>query len=220
MPPSPTTSKRKARTGSAPAPKDAEGRELHTRGRRTRQRLLDAGREVFANKGYHAARVDDIVEVADTSHGTFYLYFSNKEDLFRALVHEVAERLGELTQQLEPIGPDEQGLEVLRSWIGQFAELYDRYGTVIRTWTEAEADDTEIGQIGAEVLGQITRSLAEHVTPALPEDVRGDVAVLALVAMVERVNYFVHSRQIRASRAAVVETLAAITHAALFGSTR
>jgi AcrR family transcriptional regulator len=37
------------------------------------QRLLDAGVEVFAARGYHAARVDDIVKVAETSHGTFYL---------------------------------------------------------------------------------------------------------------------------------------------------
>ena len=46
-----------------------------------------------APKGYHPARVDDIVKVAKTSHGTFYLYFSNKEDLFHALVLDVAEEM-------------------------------------------------------------------------------------------------------------------------------
>ncbi|PWG74310.1 TetR/AcrR family transcriptional regulator, partial [Enterococcus hirae] len=38
------------------------------------RKLLDAGIEVCSAKGYHAARVDDIVARADTSHGTFYLY--------------------------------------------------------------------------------------------------------------------------------------------------
>ncbi len=49
------------------------------------RRLLDAGMRVFAERGYHAARVDDIVRAARTSHGTFYLYFANKEDLLCTL---------------------------------------------------------------------------------------------------------------------------------------
>jgi Bacterial regulatory proteins, tetR family len=69
----------------------AQGRELRARGRRTMRKLLDAGVEIFAQRGFHAARVDDIVKLAKTSHGTFYLYFSNKEELFRALAQEVAD---------------------------------------------------------------------------------------------------------------------------------
>src|SRR5205823_9576442 len=56
----------------------ASGRELRARGQRTVRKLLDAGIEVFGTKGYFPARVDDIVKVARTSHGTFYLYFANK----------------------------------------------------------------------------------------------------------------------------------------------
>ena len=62
----------------------ASERELRTQGKQTMAKLLDAGLLVLTERGYHAARVDDIVRVADMSHGTFYLYFANKEDLFRA----------------------------------------------------------------------------------------------------------------------------------------
>src|SRR6516164_10918740 len=72
------------REGAHPG-RPAQGRELRAQGRRTLRRLLDAGLRVFARRGYHAARVDDIVRAARTSHGTFYLYFANKEDLLRAL---------------------------------------------------------------------------------------------------------------------------------------
>ena len=58
----------------------------HTR----RRAIIDLSAEVFAKRGYHATRVNDVVEIAKTSHGTFYLYFSNKEDLLRALVAEAA----------------------------------------------------------------------------------------------------------------------------------
>src|SRR5574341_1416779 len=92
----------------------ARGRELRARGRRTMRRLLDAGAEIFAERGYHAARVDDIVKIAKTSHGTFYLYFANKEDLFRALATEVAEEMVTLAESLPTVSPDEDGYEALR----------------------------------------------------------------------------------------------------------
>jgi AcrR family transcriptional regulator len=96
---------RMARAGGASQPAArrrgvSEPRELRARGRNTRRRLLDAGAEVLSSKGYHATRVDDVVKVAQTSHGTFYLYFSNKEELFRALATEVAEEMQALAEAL------------------------------------------------------------------------------------------------------------------------
>src|SRR6476469_2681053 len=87
----------------------AQGRELRARGRRTLRRLLDAGAKVFAERGLHAARVDDVVKAAKTSHGTFYLYFANKEDLFRALALDVAERMVELAAEFPAFSPDGDG---------------------------------------------------------------------------------------------------------------
>jgi AcrR family transcriptional regulator len=181
------------------------------------RRLLDAGVAVFSTKGYHAARVDDIVKVAKTSHGTFYLYFANKEDLFAALVQDVAERLAALTDELEPITPDAAGRASLRQWIARFAEVYDTYGTIIRTWTEAEVDESPVGQLGADVLGSIASALADQIDGA-PAEIDTAVAALALVAMVERFNYFVATGQVRTDRDVVVDTLTDLTHAALFGT--
>src|SRR3954452_385168 len=113
----------------------AEGRELRARGQRTVRKLLEAGIQVFGAKGYHAARVDDIVKVAKTSHGTFYLYFANMEDLFRALVVDVADEFGALVDSLGPLTPNQESLEMLTEWLGRFAEIHHRYGAVIKAWT-------------------------------------------------------------------------------------
>src|SRR5438105_14992895 len=78
----------------------AQERELRAQGKKTMRKLLDAAMVVFERRGYHAARVDDIVKVARTSHGTFYLYFSNKEDLFRALLADVTEEVNALSETL------------------------------------------------------------------------------------------------------------------------
>jgi AcrR family transcriptional regulator len=53
-----------------------------------RAAILDAGREVFADLGYGAATVRDIVRATDLATGTFYNYFPDKEAVFRALLEE------------------------------------------------------------------------------------------------------------------------------------
>jgi AcrR family transcriptional regulator len=194
----------------------AKGRELRARGQRTMRRLLDAGITVFATRGYHSARVDDIVKAAKTSHGTFYLYFANKEDLFQALVADVADELEALTASLGDIGPGDAGRDQLRSWLVRFATMYEHYGPIIRTWTEAELDSSEVGRLGTDVLAGLTAALAERVAAA-QTDLDPQLAALAAVAMIERFNYFVLSRQVAANPEEMVDTLAGVIHRALFG---
>ncbi|HMS80722.1 MAG TPA: TetR/AcrR family transcriptional regulator [Burkholderiaceae bacterium] len=55
--------------------------------------LLDAALDLFVERGYAATRLDDIASRAGVSKGTLYLYFANKEELFKALVRENIVRL-------------------------------------------------------------------------------------------------------------------------------
>lgn len=201
-------------TGGAPA----QARELRARGQRTLRKLLDAGMQVFAARGYHAARVDDVVKLAKTSHGTFYLYFANKEDLFRALTAEVADDMHALAETLGPLRAGNDGRAELREWIGRFADLYEHYGAVIRAWTEAEISSDELGRLGEDVLARFTRVLTERIAEVAPADLDPTVAALAIVAMLERLNYYVGSAQVSIERARIVDTLARVIHAAIFGS--
>jgi AcrR family transcriptional regulator len=59
----------------------------------TRQRLLDAAETIFADKGYHGAVVDDIIQASDSSKGGFYFHFPNKEAIFLALIDALTPRL-------------------------------------------------------------------------------------------------------------------------------
>ncbi len=207
------------RPTAAPAPQSSKpARELRARGQQTRRRLLDAGVEVFAARGYHAARVDDIVKVAKTSHGTFYLYFANKEDLFRALAEDVAIEMRALADALPDVTADHEGFVALRIWLAAFADLYGHYGPVIRAWTEAEIGASEFGRLGTGVLAEFTRVLVDRLRDAAPVGVDPVVTSLALVAMIERCNYYVLSHQVQVGRDTMIDTLATVTHAALFGA--
>jgi len=77
---------------SAAKPAGGPARDGRTRPE-TRERLLEAATIVFAEKGYYAAAVDDIVQVSQTSKGSFYNFFPSKQDLFLALVDRLADRL-------------------------------------------------------------------------------------------------------------------------------
>src|ERR1700690_3120055 len=59
-----------------------------------RHLLLRAARDVFATKGYHDAKVDDITALARVAKGTFYLYFPDKRSVFSELVDLLFHRLG------------------------------------------------------------------------------------------------------------------------------
>ena len=60
---------------------------------RTRARLVDAAKEVFAECGLPDARIADIAQRAGVSYGSFYHYFESKEALFREIAATVDARL-------------------------------------------------------------------------------------------------------------------------------
>lgn len=74
-----------------------------------RGRILEAALEEFAEKGFAAARMEDVARRAKVGKGTLYLYFDDKDALFEGLVHEyIVSPLAELrdVRRLpgEPVG--------------------------------------------------------------------------------------------------------------------
>lgn len=195
----------------------AQQRELRAQGRRTMQRLLDAGLEVFSTRGYHATRVDDVVRVARTSHGTFYLYFANKEDLLRALAVDCAECLTDLATEIGPVDSGPEGFVELRRFLAAFLEVYRRYGPVIRAWMEGQVGDADVDRLGFKAFSAIGHELGARMraTGTVEHEV---VAVTALMAMIERFSYVIASRQVVGDDDVMLDTLARIVHRGFFGA--
>ncbi|MFA5883233.1 MAG: TetR/AcrR family transcriptional regulator [Acidimicrobiia bacterium] len=195
----------------------AQQRELRAQGRRTMQRLLDAGLEVFSTRGYHATRVDDVVRVAKTSHGTFYLYFANKEDLLRALAVDCAQRLTDLANEIGPIDDGPDGLTELRRFLASFLAVYRRYGPVIRAWMEGQVGDPDVDRLGFKAFSAIGDELGARMRSVGTVE-HEHVAVTALMAMIERFSYVVASRQVVGDDEVMLDTLARIVHRGFFGA--
>ena len=87
-----------------------------------RTRILDAAIRVFAEHGYHEARVGDIAEDAGVAHGLLYHYFASKDDVLRTIF---VENWGQLIARFravevanEPAGEKLEGIAkiLLRTW--------------------------------------------------------------------------------------------------------
>ena len=97
----------------AVAPTGPDGRVLSARGTRTRLRLLEAAESVFAEHGYHDASVVKITEAAGVGQGTFYLYFSSKQDVFDELVRDLNRRVRRAMKEASSKGKTRLEAEIL-----------------------------------------------------------------------------------------------------------
>lgn len=80
------------------------------------QELLAAALDLFVERGYAATRLDDVAARAGVSKGTLYLYFSNKEELFKTVVREnVLPLIGEA--ELAIVQHEGSSIELLREII-------------------------------------------------------------------------------------------------------
>jgi AcrR family transcriptional regulator len=206
----------------------AQGRELGTQGRLTIRKLLDAGLVEFDEKGFQAVRVDDVVRRAKTSHGTFYLYFSNKDDLFRTLLRDALHDMEIITDEFPVVTSNEVGRAALRNWIQKFSDIYFAHATVIRILSQADIVGEEVYGDGLRLLFRLSEAIAQGMTAAsasrrensedsADEAPHAELTALACLMMLERINYLL-SVEVRLPREEMIDRLSAIIYAAFHTS--
>jgi AcrR family transcriptional regulator len=98
---------------------------------RTRRALLDAGLEVFSEKGYQASTVESIAGRADVTSSTFDEHFRDVEDLFIELIGEV---FGELYEDAFLHEPSPIGMYDERRTIQGLRRVIQRYVEYAGLW--------------------------------------------------------------------------------------
>ncbi|GAA1217102.1 TetR/AcrR family transcriptional regulator [Pseudonocardia alaniniphila] len=185
-----------------PAQDDGEaGKALSARARRTRAALVAAARTCFERKSYHLVRVSDIAEQAGTAVGSFYTYFSSKQDVFTAVMREMIADLPQVPDppadrpRVSPQARRERAAGRIRQAIEHYFDGHKQFATLTMRADEAMSVHPELmplrlaaHQASAE---RITRSLrrwqeAGIVDPRLDPDHAGD-ALAAMVGHATRV---------------------------------
>ncbi|ADP80546.1 TetR/AcrR family transcriptional regulator [Pseudofrankia inefficax] len=112
-----------------------------SRGRQTRDQLLDAARVVFERDGFLQARVADICDEAGVSHGSFYTYFVSKEEIFRTLVDSI--ELDLLTVE-HATDNDHDPVERIRAANEHYLRTYAANAGIMRVIHQVATIDVEV----------------------------------------------------------------------------
>jgi AcrR family transcriptional regulator len=106
------------------------------RGKKTRDKLLQAAEIEFGDKGFHAAAISGITYRAGVALGTFYTYYESKEEIFKDLVSYMSHRTRRWIAERVAGAPDRMAAE--RLGIEAYIEFARRHKGIYRIITEAE----------------------------------------------------------------------------------
>jgi TetR/AcrR family transcriptional repressor of nem operon len=98
---------------------------LTARGKRSRERIVDAAAAVVAERGAGGASLDEILEAAGASKSQLYHYFSDKSDLVRAVI---ARRANETIDRAGPLLGEVDSLVDIRRWFDWLIDQNQTHG--------------------------------------------------------------------------------------------
>jgi AcrR family transcriptional regulator len=126
----------------------------------TLDKLIAAARGVFHSKGYNAATIDDIVEAAGASRGTFYLYFHSKGEVLSKIFAE--EHIESVLRLFESFSVT-LTVTAIEEWIGKYLDLYQRDRLTIRAWIQAGSREAELRASSLAMMDRVVDSLTAKV---------------------------------------------------------
>lgn len=159
--------------------------ELVNKRQKTGELLLVAARQVFEERGYQATTVGAVTEAANTSHGTFYLYFRNKEDAFAKVMAGV---IDDMYRQAEASWTGDLRSTVRRAVTGAF-EVFVAHRGLWRCLLEGMHSSPALERMWMDLrrpfIQRVERLLALLVERGEVRALDPSAAAYALVAMVE-----------------------------------
>jgi AcrR family transcriptional regulator len=152
------------------------------RGRRTRQKLIDAATGEFGEKGFHDASIIGITGRAGTALGSFYTYFDSKDEIFRSLVQELSNTVK--ARAAVALAPKQSALDAERAALAAFLEFARDHKEIYRIIDEAEFVDPQSYREHYERTAQrIEERLADGIKSGDLRSELGEIEAWAIMGM-------------------------------------
>jgi TetR/AcrR family fatty acid metabolism transcriptional regulator len=176
--------------------------------RETRRRLIEAGKKLFARRGFARTRATDISREAGVAVGTLYVHFTDKEDLLREIlfrgfaeIHAVVRRITD-TEYATVRESVRAHAEALVGYAAEHPALFQILFSTEVTTTAA----------GAELLGSLMAHQEERLREGMAEgyfraDLDPAVAAHAVIGMLIQVLHWWTQDPSRAPREVVIDTV-------------
>ncbi len=196
-----------------PIPKSAKAQ-------RTRQRILEAARAVFAEKGFAKATAEEISTRAGVGYGTFYLYFADKRQALHTILAEIDDKLYQLGQQdgiAYKIGLG--ALAPIKVTISAFFDSFKAYVDVLKICHELSATDPDFKNQHDKVRARLVNKIKEHLLKGAhlgnTRQLDPDITAIALAGLIEAIaiEWFLNNHPW--DREKVIETVAKLYYSAV-----
>ena len=99
---------------------------------KTRQKLVDVARLLFAKNGLESTTMNDIAQASGKGRRTLYTYFKSKEEIYYAVIESELERLSDKLDEVaaRKIRPQEKIIELIYMHLSQIRETVVRNGNL------------------------------------------------------------------------------------------
>lgn len=181
--------------------------------RRTRQKIMEAARTIFAERGFAKATAEEISTKAEVGYGTFYLYFTDKKEALHTILQEVDDKLyqfgkGEVEKYRVGLG----ALATIKATISSFFDNFKENVDVLKICHELAATDPEFKEHHDKVRARLVNRMKDHLLKGLEfgntRNLDPEITSIALSGLMEgiAVEWFFNNRSW--DREKVIDTVA------------
>ncbi len=170
-------------TNLPPLPKSAKAQ-------RTRLKILESARAVFAERGFAKATAEEISTKAGVGYGTFYLYFADKRQALHTILAEVDSKL------YEPVDLEKNriglgALATIKATISSFFDSFRDNSDILRICHELSATDPDFKLQHDKVRARLVNRIKEHILKGLElgnaRNLDPEIASVAIAGMIETI---------------------------------
>jgi AcrR family transcriptional regulator len=186
------------------------------RAQRTSALIVEKAREVFLQKGYYGATIDDIAEAAGVSRSSFYTYFPSKRDVLLTLGTATYAAMNDTIERMMVV-VDEDPPDVIERIVRIYIDLLDVHGAFLQVWSQAGFGDDELRRTGMRSKLATARrfSVVLQQLGWKPGDDDPALTSFAFEVMMDRLWFYERVAGLPASDAEMVGTLSSIIRSAI-----
>lgn len=151
----------------------------------TAEQLLGAARQVFEKKGYQGTTVGAITAAANTAHGTFYLYFKNKEDVFARVMASIVDEMYLEARSPWSDDPRETLAQATRGFLRVFEAHRGLWRCLLEGMHQSKAIEEMWMGLRRPFIDRIAHNLDRAVEGGLARPMNTQLAAHSLAAMAE-----------------------------------
>lgn len=183
--------------------------------RLTRERLISAAVELFAQHGYRATSVGEIARIAGTTPTTFYRYFPSKSEVARLLQDRINVELKRHLEALDDMQPPTR--QALRGWVEQYGHLWRRVHVLWNAYWDAISTDPDLAAEAVPEMHRLAGSirLIESMPPGDGRD-RFQSRLVLMHLLMERLFYLVDIQERDATADKMIDEFSEILWDSLF----